>query len=224
MATRDRFSRKQLKRPDEFISTSERVIDFCQKNQGVLIASALVVVLVIGGASFVSHNRKQQELRMENLLDEMQGVKENAAGKGPVTDQLKEYLDRFDEGMHKQRARLLLANAFYQEQKFPEAIAVYNEILRQSRPGETVYELAQVDLGYAYESEKDYKKAIEIYKSIVDRGEALSLFDVYLSLARTYELVQDSKNALLILREMENKFKDHAQLFKVRGKIKKLEG
>ncbi|MFQ5674094.1 MAG: tol-pal system YbgF family protein [Nitrospinales bacterium] len=224
MATRERFSRKQLKQPDEFVSTLERAIDFCQKNQGVLISVALVVVVVIGGASFAFYSSKQGELRMENLLDEMKNIGQNAAGKSPVADQLKKYLDQFDEGIHKQRARLLLAGAFYQDRKFSEAIAVYNEILSHSQPGETIYELAQAGLGYSYESEKDYKKAIEIYKSIVDRGKTLSLFDIYLSLARTYELAQDPKNALLILREMENKFKDHAQLFKVHGKIKKLEG
>lgn len=226
MTTRNRFSRKQLKQPDEFVSTSEKVIDYCKKNQGVLLSIIAGVFLIIGLTSLVIHNQEEKELRMENLLAEMNIIKQkyDRNGTGSVIKKLEEYLDQFGDGTHKQRAKLLFADTLYQNRQFQKAISTYNEILQQLRPGNIFYELAQSGLGYSYEGKKEYDKAVDTYKFIIDQGKPLSLFDIYLSLARTYELDNDFKNALLILREMENKFQNHAQIYKVRGRIMRLEG
>lgn len=226
MSTRERFSRKQLKQPDEFISTSERMIEYCSQNRGTLVAIALVILVVVGGSRFVVYNRQSNELRMENLLDAMKKVKGPTSRENSelAPEKLKEYLDQFKEGPHKQRANLLLADAYYQNRQFKEAIELYGEILQGYQTGDLNYQLAQMGLGYSLENEKEYEKAREIYKSIIDQEGSLPLVNVYLSLARVYELEDDYKSALEILRQIPNKFQGHALLDKVQGKIEKLEG
>ncbi len=82
--------------------------------------------------------------------------------------------------------------------------------------------MAQAGRAYALEAQKNYPEAIEAYKSLIQNGHDYPLFDVYLSLARCYELADDYKNALLILREMENKFPGHAQMSQVERRIQRL--
>jgi hypothetical protein len=50
------------------------------------------------------------------------------------------------------------------------------------------------------------------------------LLPVYLGLAQCYELDNDRKNALLLLREAKNKFQDTTALEKINRQIGRLEG
>jgi len=79
-------------------------------------------------------------------------------------------------------------------------------------------------LAYSHEGKKDYKKAAEIFKAIVASDDGFPLFDVYIGLARCYELSDDKKNALTTLREMENKFQSHPKIDSVKRRIDKLSG
>ena len=85
-------------------------------------------------------------------------------------------------------------------------------------------QLARIGLAYSHEGKKDYKKAVEIYKSIVGNANGFPLFDMYIGLARCYELNKDKKNALTTLREVENKFQGHPQIDSVKRRIAKLSG
>ena len=83
--------------------------------------------------------------------------------------------------------------------------------------------MAHSGIAHLYEGKKDFLKAIEHYKKIIDHPGEAPLFYTYLGLARSYELSSDSKNALLILREMQTKFPKHVGLEKVNLSIKRLE-
>jgi tetratricopeptide (TPR) repeat protein len=218
MGSHFRFSRKNLKAPDQFVSTTTRFLGFFKQNERILIFSATAVCIVAGIAWTVDYNRRTQELRMENLLFEMRTIQE----KGGDIGKLKEFLDRFDEGERKRRARLMIADAFYRNSQYAEAVKLYAEVVETSRAGEMSRDAARIGLAYSHEAAREYKKAIDAYKSIIDQGGAASLFDVYFSLARVYAEDRDTKNALLILREMENKFQGDARLDKIREKIKRL--
>ena len=94
--------------------------------------------------------------------------------------------------------------------------------MSNSSPGAINYQMAQVGLAYSYESKKEFKKAIEIFKSVVDANTSYPLFEIYWSLSRCYELSNDNANALLILREMQIKFAESQQVDKINQRIKQL--
>src|SRR5262245_6152228 len=56
-----------------------------------------------------------------------------------------------------------LGNLTYQDKKYPESRSAYELASRGSSP--TLRRLAQVSLGYTWEVEKDYAKAIEAYSA-----------------------------------------------------------
>lgn len=225
MARRVKITRKSIKEPDQFLSTSEKMLIFCSEHKSKLIGGALAAVLIFTGLVGFRYYQNVNTQKMEALLFEMQEIKSKADPKEPgkSTSQMNEVLERFGEGSQKQRARLLLANTYFQNNQFDQAIPVYSEVVEKSRPGEIHRILARVALAYAHEGKKEYSKAIEILKSVLEEKSDYPLFEIYLSLARCYELNQDSKNALLILREMKVKFPSHPQINLIEGRIKKLE-
>jgi tetratricopeptide (TPR) repeat protein len=133
-------------------------------------------------------------------------------------------LTQLEEGNQKLRARLLLGDVHYQNKKFDDALSLFKKVLDSAQPGALNYYMAQSGMAHSYEGKKDYTKAITHYKNIIDRPGESPLFNTYLGLARCYELSQDSKNALLILREMQTNFPEHSGLDKVNRSLKRLEG
>ena len=219
MATRKRFFRKDLKQPDEFLSTTDRILAFFKENQGVGV-SVLIGFLMIGGiTAFFFKKRQVQAMRMESVLHEMNQV----LNRGEGTEVLVKYIDDFIDGVHKKRAKIILADAYFMEKKFNDAIKLYQEVIQKTQTGDLLFDLARLGLGYSYEQNKDSSKAIETYKALIDGKGTLPVFNIYFSLARVYEQKKDYKNAILIMREMQNQFQDHEYFSQILEKTQELE-
>lgn len=225
MATRERFSRKKLKEPDQFISTSDRFLHFCDENQTALIAVFVGVVVVLGSFWGIRYNNQVQELRMEKLLFEMKTLQKENADKSPseTIPKVEAMLEEFKNGRQKNRAVLLLADLYFQNKQFDKSLEKYSDVLQNSKENDLNHTLSRIGVAYSHEGAKDYDSAIEVFKSIIDQNNDFLAFDVYLGLARCYELKNDSKNALLILREMQTKFPGHVDIEKVNRQIARLE-
>ena len=208
-----------MKQPDEFISATDKFMGFCKENQATVLFLVLGGLITAVGVGYFLKNQKIQILRMETLLHKMKKVQVKGADSG----KLARYLNDFNEGIHKNRARMILGDAFYREKKVEEAIKIYEEILQNTGSEGLLRDLARFGLAQVHELNKDWKRAIAAYKKLLESPSSLPLFQVYFSLARVYEHEDDYKNALLTLREMENQFKDHAQYNQIVDKIKVLD-
>lgn len=225
MAKRQRVTRKDLlKETDQFLSFSEKALLFFSEYKSTLAIAALGAVIVGGAVLGFRYNHQVNALRMETWFSEMeQTLKEDKDKKpGDLIAGLIKKLEQFSSGPQKQRATLLLAEAYYLNKQYDEAISYYTEVTDKSSPDLLQNSLAQIGLAYSHEGKKDYKKAIGAYKALIDGRSEFPRFHVYLSLSRCYELDNDTKNALLILREMKTKFQGHAQINLVERRLKKL--
>ena len=226
MAQETKLKRKDLKEPDQFLVASNEFLDFLTRNKSMLVSLVVGILVVGGGFLFVTHQKSSERLRMESLYFQMTQLAED--GKEPVGEQriskLKSLLEQFEEGDQKLRARLLLADSQYQNKNYDDALISFELVLGQVQPGTISFYMAQSGMAYSYEGKKDFKNAIDHYKKIIDHPGESPLFYIYLGLARCYELAPDPKNALLILREMQTKFPEHAGLEKVNLSLKRLEG
>ena len=226
MAQETKLKRKDLKEPDQFLVASNDFLGFLTRNKSVL-ASLLVGILVIGGGFlFVTQQKSSETLKMESLYFQMTQLVEDEKGLTgePLISKLKSLLEQFEEGDQKLRARLLLGDTQYQNKQYDDALSSFKMIVDKARPGTLNFYMVQSGMAHSYEGKKDFKNAIAHYKKIIDHPGESPLFYTYLGLARCYELSQDPKNALLILREMQTKFTEHAGLEKVNLSLKRLEG
>ncbi len=226
MAQETKLKRKDLKEPDQFLVASNEFLDFLTRNKSVLV-SLLVGILVIGGGFlFVTQQKSSETLRMEALyfqMAQLAGNEKELTGE-QLLSKLKSLLEQFEEGDQKSRAWLLLGDAQYQNKHYDDALSSFTMVLDKTQPGTLNSYMAQSGLAHSYEGKKDFKKAIGHYKKIIDHPGESPLFYIYLGLARCYELAQDPKHAVLILREMQTKFPKHAGLEKVNRSLKQLEG
>ena len=219
MTGQRRFSRKELKQPDDFVSGTNRFFDYYKTNQSIVLSMAMCILVIVGGVGFFWKNQEVKAIRMESLLLEMKRIQSRGDGSGMLV----KYLSDFNEGTHKNRARLILADSYFREKKNADAVKVYEEILHKDQTNSLIRDLARFGLAQVYEQNKNRKQAITTYKSLIDKQGTLPLFHIYFSLARVYERERDYKNALLTLREMENQFKGHAKYDQIVSKIRELD-
>ena len=222
MAKRIKVSRKNLlKDPDQFLSTSEKAMLYYIDNRATVIGVVATLLIVVSSFFGFKYYQETQALGNEAFYFEMEKMAENPKGSTSVAG-VRSIWEKIGDGFQKERASLLLADIHFQNQEFGEAEVLYSTVMSNSSPGQINYQMAQVGLAYSYEFGKDYKKAIDLFKSVIDANTAFPLFEVYWSLSRCYELNNDSSNALLILREMQIKFTRNLQVDKIERRIKQL--
>ncbi len=224
MAKEKKLTKQDLKEPDEFITITDRFLEYCAKNKNFVITVVAIIVLAAGAVfGFMTHREKKM-LQMEALLFEMQQVSLDPDKKPEeLTSSFESFLKDFAEGPQKQRAKLLLADQYFRNNQPDKSASVYKELMGSSKSGEMVYDFAELGLGYSLELAKNNKEAIEVFKTLIARDGQAPLFQAYLALARIYEAENDISNALLILREMETKFRTHSEFAVVQEKISSLE-
>lgn len=220
MAKRLKVSRKDLlKEQDQFLSTSEKAMIYFTDNRSTVIG--VIAAIVIVGSSILGFNyyEETQTLKNEAFYFEITKIVDKD---GSSASEAKAILDKMGDGPQKNRASLLLGDMHFQNQEFDKAEEIYSAILSRTSSSDINHQMAKVGLAYSYESRKDYKKAIELFKSVIDANTSFPLFEVYWSLAKCHELNKDVSSALLILREMQMKFSKNPQVDKVDVRIKQL--
>jgi tetratricopeptide (TPR) repeat protein len=215
-----RITRKDLlKDQDKFLSTSEKAMIYFTDNRSTVIG--VIAAIVITGSSVLGFNyyKETQTLKNETFYFEITKIADKADSSA---SDAKAILEKMGNGPQKDRASLLLGDMHFQNQEYDKAEELYSEVLSRSTPSDINHQMAQVGLAHSYESRKDYKKAIELFKSVIEANTSFPLFEVYWSLAKSYELNNDVPDALLILREMQMKFSKNSQANKIEIRIKNL--
>jgi len=222
MAKKIKITRKELlKEPDQFLSSTDKAISFFTENRSAVIGSILGILVI--GLSFLGYQnyQKSSTMKFEALYFNMEQIAKESGEKGTnPQSQLEKIRDQIDKGPHRNRASLLLADVYFQNEELEKARSTYQEIINNSSG--LNHEMASIGLAYVYEAMEDYKKAIDLFKLAIDSKSNFPLFQVYWSLARCHENNKDTSNALLILREMQIKFSSTAELEKIEKKIKLL--
>jgi tetratricopeptide (TPR) repeat protein len=222
VAKKFKITRKELlKEPDQFLSTTDKAMLFFTKNRSSVIGGVVGVLSL--GLAFLGYEgyQKSQIMKFESLYFKMEEIAEESTKKGiKPQDELIKIRDQIDEGPHRNRASLFLADIYFKYEDYDKAKSIYQEVRSKSRG--LNHEMAAVNLAYTYEAMGDLKKAIDLYKLAINSNSNFPLFQVYWSLARCHENNNDTSNALLILREMQVKFSGSAELKNIDSRIKEL--
>ena len=220
MAKTARVRRKDIIQPDQFISTTDIIIAYCSKHKTKLITIAISLILVVFLGLWIEHNQNEKNLKMESLYFRLEQAKSvEGTNSDDKIKQMELLLDGFSKGPQKQRAFLILADEYFNEGSYDKAIEFYQNVLNRSSSSFN-QQLANIGIAYSLEGKKDYKNAISAYKTVIQYPSEYPLFDIYMGLARCYELNNEKNEALLILREMQNKFSSNPKIDNINSKIK----
>ena len=224
MSKTAKVRRKDLIQPDQFISTTDILIAYCSKHKIKIISIIISLIVVVFSGLWIKYNQNKKSLDMESLYFKVKQTKSSKESNSK--DKIKQIgiiLDEFSEGSQKQRALLVLADEYFNDANYDKAILFYQDILNGSR-SPLHHHLAKMGIAFSLEGKKDYKSAINAYKATIQYSNEYPLFDVYVGLARCYELNNEKNDALLTLREMQNKFPSHSKINIIDSKIKALGG
>ena len=222
MAKTAKVRRKDLVRPDQFISTTDILIAYCSKHKTKIISIVISLTVLVFSGLWIKNNQNKKNLGMELLYFKVEQAK--SAKESNSKDKIKQMrllLDNFSEGPQKQRALLVLADEYFNEASYDKAIDLYQNVLNGSRSS-LQHHLANMGIAYSLEGKKEYKNAINAYKTTIQYSNEYPLYDIYLRLARCYELNNEKNETLLTLREMQNKFSSHSKIDIINSKIKAL--
>ena len=224
MAKTAKVRRKDLIQPDQFISTTDILIAHCSKHKTKIISIVISLIILIFSGLWIKNNQNKKSLGMESLYFKVEQAK--SAKDMNSKDKIKQiglFLDEFSEGPQKQRALLVLADEYFNEASYDKAIEFYQNVVNGSGSSLS-QQLANMGIAYSLEGKNDYKNAINAYKTTIQYSNEYPLFDIYVGLARCYELNNEKNEALLTLREMQNKFSSHSKINVIKSKIKSLGG
>jgi tetratricopeptide (TPR) repeat protein len=200
-----KITRRRIKQPDEFISTTEHVLLFVKDHlKKIAVGVGIMVVIMAAFVLFrVWEEKKENEAsqRLTLAMETVQLVNSPYREGTPVEyrnalTKLEEIVKAFPRTSSGTFALLYEGNMHFKLGEFDEAIKAYDAFLSKSGSESLYTLLALGGVGYAYEGKKDYGKAIEAYQRIVSMAQGFQAREARLQMGYCYEKLGKNKEAV----------------------------
>ncbi|MCD6138373.1 MAG: tetratricopeptide repeat protein [Deltaproteobacteria bacterium] len=204
MAKKKRLTRKQLlKEPDEFLTFSAKAMQFVRANRKtvsfILCGLFLLVLVTVTFRYFSNRSENRAYAKFEQgfayYLAQTRGEK-SADLQKTLDKRLGEIVEKYPSTTAGQLSLLLYADASYREGSYDRAIELYQRALKTFSHEHMLRKLILNGLGYAYEGKKDYRNAIQAFRSITDTKGKFMKPDAYFNLGRMNEAIKNKEKAI----------------------------
>jgi len=206
MPRKIKVMRKDVKEPDEFISTSSLVFAYLRNNYRMLapVAGAVVLLVLITIGWYYYRAGKERAARNDlNQAVTIYHLTASAQANQPPDQRHREALERFNALAESYpgtasavQALFYLGESSYHVKEYDKAIDYYTRFIDQSGTGNYLQCFALEGLGYCYEEKADYLKALDFYKRALEMQNNAVADLLNLAIARCYEALDDRANAL----------------------------
>jgi predicted negative regulator of RcsB-dependent stress response len=212
-----RIKRKQLK-GDEFVTTVNKIVRFVKERTTELVALSLlvlVVVIVFAGVRIVKgQSRERQSKLLAQILDLRSGLDSH-----PENEAKLEALA--GSGDFSRTVYLLLANYWVEKGDDAKAKTFLEKMPEDKK--DILYYQAQDLLAQILSRQKDYDKAINIYKKIEgENPKAYSLDVILFHQAEVHEKKGEVAKALILYKRVQDEFPQTYYSFEASQKVKEL--
>ena len=198
-----KIRRKELKKPDEFITFSSRIIAWCQDNVRIVVGVLAFVAVLIAITSAVFLFKASRETKARGLYEEALSLYqvESSTNAGAVnysmaTAKLEEVKQRYHSTRVAANALMDLGNIYFQEGDYQKAIICYTDFLQRTDVSHPLYEQALESLGETYEAKGSWQEAVEVYQRLASEGAPAYQAQAQLYLGRVYEAIGDKQKAM----------------------------
>jgi len=196
-----KLSKKELKEPDIFQSSFEKITDYISENtvRFFAIATTAILTVVIAFGIYLYWGN-YQTTAAQIYAKAQAGMSRGAENPEAVKESMKIFQELIDKYPHSWSARMAhyhLGNLYYSLGDIDNAITSYKKFVSSTTADDAgIKFLALTSLGYCFEAKKDFKSALtyfeEAQKSNNTGFEAIG----YRNIARIYEELKDKKKAL----------------------------
>ncbi len=210
--------RKQLKE-DEFVHTIERVFNFVKKRSRELIvgiAAVCIIILVFVVIKAIQRQSIKKESRVLGQILEASAQLEENPEKVTELEQLAA------DGKFSRVAYLKLASFWIEQGDTEKAMSSLTKITDERK--DLIYYQAQDMLGQIYIDNKEFDKAIELYKEIEkENPEDYALDPILFRQAQAYEQKGEQDAALELYKRVQDEFPQSFYGLDASKKVKELE-
>jgi tetratricopeptide (TPR) repeat protein len=198
-----KIRRKELKKADEFITFSSRIITWCQDNVRIVVGvlASVAVLILITSAVFLFKARRETKAR--GLYEEALSLyrvessgNAGAANYSMATAKLEEVKQRYRSTKVATNALMDLGNIYFQEGDYPKAIICYTDFLQRTDVSHPLHDQALESLGETYEAKGSWQEALEVYQRLASEGAPVYQAQAQLYLGRVYEAIGDKQEAM----------------------------
>lgn len=222
-----KISRKELlKSPDEFLTLSERALEFVSSHKKELkiigVAAVAGALIYLGMNTYMNFvNKKGQEaLNIASLSFSKIDIARPDTGKLKETEEL--YRKVVNEHGFSRAAELALPQIGYIKflsREYDEAVEFYKEFL-DDVSGEPQYEsLARLATSACYEAKGDFKNAIEILNPALEYSDEVFGETAMINLARLYRLDNNPDKSRSVLMDFVKKYENSPYIPLVKSQI-----
>jgi len=198
-----KLSKQELKGPDIFQSTFERITDYISENQTrfYVIVTSIVVALAIAFGIYL-YWKNYQTSAVEIYAKGQENMDRSSQAKSPELAKesikmYKELIDKYPRSWSAQMARYHLGNIYYHTGEIDNAIASYKDFVSSAKSDDTgIKFLALTSLGYCFEAKKDIKGALSYFEEAQKTSNTGFESIGFRNIARIYEQLNDKKKAL----------------------------
>jgi predicted negative regulator of RcsB-dependent stress response len=198
-----KIKKKEIKRPDEFITFGARVIKWCRENIKIVagVATVVALLLVIVGAAFVfkaNREAKAADLYQKALALYPTGSSgDNQTEYAQATAALEEVQQRYGSTTVATTALVDLGNIYFDQGAYDKTIRCYQDFLQRTDRTNPLHDRVLVSLGETYEAKESYEDALKIYQLLGKEGAPVYQTQVQFYLGRVYEAKGDKTEAMV---------------------------
>ncbi len=227
MAKKRKKTRKELlKEPDEFMTLSGKLIKFAVEHKKQLtygLGIILALLVIISGVRFFSIRAENKASAMLNQslteYNRLKVEKTPAAVYGAVSSGFQNILQKYG-GKHSGRiARLLYANICYDAGKYQQAIDLYNTSVKDFEKQPVIHSQILSSLGYAYEQQQEYSKAISYFEKISTAPGQILQDEALFHLGRLYNKLGQPQKSKAAYQKIISDHPDYIYIDIVREQI-----
>ena len=213
MPRKIKVSKKKVKEPDEFISTSSLIINYVKNNYRNIIpvaAVVLIVAIITVGWFYYSSKREKEAAHLfyqsKQLYNSSKNIQNNYQS---VVERYRLSLGKFEDIRNEYsgtssaiESLFYIGDCHYNLREYDKAVDNYEQFLNISRKGNYLRYFAFEGLGYCYEEKGDYEKALEHFTKSMEEGGIDIKELAYLNIARCYEALNNKAKALEFYKKL----------------------
>jgi tetratricopeptide (TPR) repeat protein len=211
-----RVTRKQLlKEPDEFITTTGKLISWARAHtRQLLVGSGLFLGLLVLVAAYGYYQQKQSDAAIMLYSQAMAkyqnagGENEPAAGLAAAQSDLERLTSEYGGQPAGKLGRIMYGNLSLAAQARDEAVAIYTSALKDFGSDISFANFICNGLGSAYSQKGDFASAIKYYEKIVNSTSPVLKDSALFHLGRLYEAMGQSDKSQEAYRQLGTDFPD----------------
>jgi tetratricopeptide (TPR) repeat protein len=217
LARRRITKKKTVKKPDEFISTWAKIIQYLYTNQlffyiTVSVVIAVAVGIIVGSFLFFHRQNESQEILNNGIkLYHSAGSSEEDLEKALLV--FNTISRKYPLSKARKIAILYKGNVLFDLKKYDEALDAYKSAERKLTG--PLKDMAVRDIGYSYEQLGEYEKASDAFKQLISPDRE----DAYLDLIRNLEKAGKKDEVKTYAKEYLAHFPDSAHAPVIKEKI-----